>query len=246
MKFYEKIIGLNKNAPSDELIITFSNNGFEFNRNIYLNGENAIYFRNSQTAITDLDYLHLRFNGNSKELEFDFSDQSGFSGGVIHAYNWSLGSLDNPLKNIHSTNGYFTNLYSTNGYFTNIEALSNNYLKLKAGGAEMTFDQDAVGLLGHLTVNGDITATNLSGTITPKQSTLNTFGDVYEAFLSPNTLSITSLLTISAGGLLRTRVVAAKNLNNIITIYYIGSGEIRYNSGGTFDDTSNTWTRYYL
>lgn len=98
----------------------------------------------------------------------------------------------------------------------------------------------------NLTVKGNITANNLYGTITPKQSTLENFISVYSAFVEPSTLSITCLMTIS-GGLFRTRVIAAKNSNNIITIYYINSlGEISYDSGGTSDYTFDTWTRYYL
>lgn len=154
MKFYEKIIGINKDAPAGpELTITFSDYGFEFNKNIYLNGEDAIFFRNSQTAISDLDYNVLRFNGNGKNLEFDFGDQSDFTGGAIYAYNWSLGSLYSPLNDIHSTNGHFTN----------IEALPNNYLKLKAGTAEMTFEENSIEISSSLEVLGDITATNLYG-----------------------------------------------------------------------------------
>ena len=78
MKFYEKIIGLNKNAPSDELIITFSNSGFEFNRNIYLNDGKilsldgldgpAISFRTSEITIDDGDHYNLSFSGNSRTI----------------------------------------------------------------------------------------------------------------------------------------------------------------------------------
>ena len=107
MKFYEKIIGLNKNAPSDELIITFSDNGFEFNHHLYLNNGkklsldgnsgSAIMFRNSLITISDLNGYSLRFSGNSKTILFNFQT------GNIDISTWNLGT-------IYSTNGNFNYL----------------------------------------------------------------------------------------------------------------------------------------
>ena len=118
MKFYEKIIGINKDAlGSPELKITFSENGFEFDNNLYLNQEKilsldghygeAIRFRNSKTAISDLDDYVLHFGGNSKGILFDFAS------GTISATNWNLGNsggIYGPLNNIYATNGYFDKL----------------------------------------------------------------------------------------------------------------------------------------